>query len=143
LEALDFSGTRLETIEANLAGECTNLRKVLFPSTLKEIDAGCFGNSGLKALDFSGTRLERVGSCSAHGSPDLSEVLLPGTLRVLGDRCFENYRQPDDPRVAVWIIYAAAWVGGRDGLMHPSHRVIFSGRVCVCRQPTRPIPPRE
>ncbi len=70
--------------------ECANVTKVIFPSTLKEINSGAFTScSSLKSIEIP-EGVEKVGSYAFYYCEGLESVSLPSTLRTIEDNAFDS-----------------------------------------------------
>lgn len=82
----------------NFGAACTNLKTVIFPTTLEELSAGLnsskiaqattFMQSGLEYLDMYNTNVKILGAGFAGKSPKIKSIYLPKNLETIDNQAF-------------------------------------------------------
>ena len=67
--------------------KCPRLKEVNLPSTLKNIDIGCFSESGIEEIVLP-EGVEFIGASAFECCPELTNVVLPDSVDDMGARCF-------------------------------------------------------
>jgi hypothetical protein len=78
-----------EAIGMSAFADCTNLKEVKLPSTLREIGLYAFAGSGIEHLVIP-EGVEKIGGCAFEDCKNLKEVKLPSTLEEIGLYAFEG-----------------------------------------------------
>lgn len=93
LNEVDLSGCKLTSIKESSFAQCTNLKRVSLPSTLKSIKfwafANCFELADLQLPAF----LETIENQAFYNCVSLREVWFPGTVKKLGDESFQGCKK--------------------------------------------------
>jgi hypothetical protein len=87
---VDLTNTKLVKLCDRAFYRCERLRSIAFPTSLREVGAGCFDGSGLNRLDFSHTELAELGAYAFRDCSYLSQVSFPKSVVRLGECCFQK-----------------------------------------------------
>lgn len=90
VEVYFAQGSKLHTIGTNAFANCTNLRKIVIPSTIKTIKSGAFINcTSLQEIVFMDGATDIVIESGAfENCTALTTLHLPNGLKILGDGAF-------------------------------------------------------
>lgn len=92
LEYVDFTLSKkscLEYLGIYMFWECSSLKTVIFPNTIKYLEVGCFKRcKSLLSMDFSKCPLETVDTYAFYGCRSLKLLRLPKTITKIGQEPF-------------------------------------------------------
>lgn len=78
----------IERLNGGLCSNCTSLRQVLLPRTLRVMEEACFNACESLANIGLPKTLMSIGDSAFFGCESLSTVKIPNVTHSLGDRCF-------------------------------------------------------
>ena len=94
----DLSNTKIITLSDSSFRNCESLSKILFPSTLNQIDKRVFENTGIEVIDLP-NNLAIVGENAFKGCKNLKAIRLNTLLKTIHKSAFE-----DDINVAKLVV---------------------------------------
>ena len=115
----------MEKIPSRLFQDCTGLKKINWPSTLKSIDHSAFGScSSLEKVEIP-EGVNEIGQYVFRDCSNLKEVKLPEGLTALGGMAFGNCRDLTSIKIPANVkeVKDVWWEGGDRGPFYKSENI--------------------